>query len=78
MSRNESDVGELRAADGPEMIAAMRLGVIEALRDHKLQGRSVITWDRDSQQIVEIPPDQLVIPDELVEEASFPSKKQPS
>jgi hypothetical protein len=64
MGRNESELREPRAAEGPEMIAAMRRGVIEALREHKHEGRSVIAWDRKTQQIVEVPPGEIPIPDE--------------
>jgi hypothetical protein len=70
MGRNESDLREPRAAEGPEMIAAMRRGVIEALREHKREGRSIVAWDRESQQIVEIPPSEIVIADEAIEDES--------
>jgi hypothetical protein len=67
MSRNESELREPRAPEGPEMVASMRQGVIEALREHKTEGRSVIAWDRESRQVVEIPPDEIVIPDEMAD-----------
>jgi hypothetical protein len=70
MSRNESDLREPRAPEGPEMIASMRQGVIEALREHKSEGRSVIAWDRESRQIVELPPSEIVIPEDLVDRGS--------
>lgn len=52
-----------RAAEGPDMIAAMRQGVVEALREHKREGRSVIAWDRETQQIVEVPPEEILLAD---------------
>jgi hypothetical protein len=59
MSRNETDLREPRAAEGPEMIAAMRQGVVEALVEHKNSDRSVIVWDRDTRQIVVVPPEEI-------------------
>lgn len=70
MSRNESDLREPRAPEGPEMIASMRQGVIEALREHKSEGRSIIAWDRESRQIVEIPSSEIVIPEDVVDGGS--------
>ncbi len=52
------------------MLAAMTRGVARALRDHRDHGVSIITWDVNTQQIVEIPAEQ--IPnwiDELPDEA---------
>jgi hypothetical protein len=70
MNRNKSKLREPSAAEGPEMIALMRRGVAEALREHKKKGRSVTAWDRESQQIIEIPPGEIVIPDEIVDGGS--------
>ena len=72
MDLKDSDLREHRAPEGPEMISAMRRGVVEALREHKHEGRSVVTWDRENQQIVEVLPDEIVIPDdrEIVDQSS--------
>jgi predicted ABC-type ATPase len=70
MYRNKAKLGEPSAAEGPEMIALMRRGVAEALREHKSEGRSVIAWDHESRQIVEIPPDEIVIPEDSIGETS--------
>jgi hypothetical protein len=70
MNRNEAELREPRAPEGPEMIASMRQGVIEALREHRREGRSVIAWDRESRQVVEIPPSEIVIPEDVGEGGS--------
>jgi hypothetical protein len=70
MKRSESELREPRAPEGPEMITLMRRGVTEALREHKNEGRSIIAWDRGSQQIIEIPASEIVIPDEAVDGGS--------
>ncbi len=49
------------AAEGPDMIAAMRRGVAEALAEHKRQGRSVVTWDQARRRVVVIPADQIPV-----------------
>jgi hypothetical protein len=70
MSRSELDLREPRAAEGPEMLALMQQGVIEALREHKSEGRSVIAWDRETGQVVEIPAAEIVIPGEGIDGGS--------
>jgi hypothetical protein len=67
MSRNESDVRESRAAEGQEMVALMRRGVVEALREHKSLGRSVIVWDPETRKVVEIPAVEIVIPEDVTD-----------
>lgn len=47
------------ASEGPEMIASMRRGVVQSLREHKENGRSVIVWDAVAREIVEVPPDEI-------------------
>jgi hypothetical protein len=73
MGRNDSDVRERRAAEGPEMLAAMRRGVTEALREHKRRGHSIIVWDRETKQIVEVPAGEIRVPDEAIEDETGPS-----
>ena len=63
MGRHESDVREPRAPEGAEMVVSMRQGVVEALCQHKVEGRSVIAWDSENGQVVEIPPNEIVIPE---------------
>lgn len=45
--------------EGPEMLEAMREGVLEALNKHQDEGVSIITWDRQAKRTVEIPADQI-------------------
>jgi hypothetical protein len=63
MIPEEIVIRQPRSTEGPEMIALMRRGVVEALKEHKRNNRSVIAWDREIQQIVEIPPSEIVIPE---------------
>lgn len=64
MDGNQSHPNELSVPTGPSMLASMRLGVVEALREHRRQGRSVIAWDRETGQVVEVPPTEIVIPED--------------
>ena len=59
MRPEEATVQELPSLDGDEMIAAFRLGVAEALRQHRAAGVEVVTWDDATQQVVIVPPDQI-------------------
>jgi len=70
MIRHDSDVREPRAAEGEEMVSLMRLGVLDALRKHKVEGRSVVVWDQEAGQVVQLRPEVIVIPDETVEPGS--------
>lgn len=47
--------------DVPAMIRAMRLGVRDALIEHKRDGDPVVTWEDG--QVKWIPADEIVIPD---------------
>jgi hypothetical protein len=38
--------------------------VREALREHKLAGRSVVVWDRRNDRIVNLPADQIELPED--------------
>ncbi len=49
------------------MIELMRKGVVEALREHKREGRSVVTWNPETNQIVEVPASDISLTDEFVE-----------
>ena len=59
MRPDEANIKEVPARDAGSMLAAMKRGVAEALRKHRDQGVSIITWDAANQQIVEVPPDQI-------------------
>lgn len=59
MQADESTIPDVPTRDKAAMLAAMKLGVAEALRKHREQGVPIVTWDRQSQQIVEIPADQI-------------------
>ena len=63
MSRNETKSPEPRTAEGPEMIQLMRQGVVEALLEHNRRGQSVIVWDRESNQVVHVKPEDIVVPE---------------
>ncbi len=65
MSRKDSDLQTPRAAEGPELIAAMQSGVIAALQDHKRRGNAVVGWDSEARRVVSIPSAEIVIPPEL-------------
>jgi len=55
---------DLRTASGEEVARAMTKGVIDALRAHKLAGNPVVVWDRGRDEIVIVPADEIVVPDE--------------
>jgi hypothetical protein len=63
MSQRKSEFADPPVAEGEEMIAEMRRGVVSALSDHREHGRSVVVWDRQSDQILEIPAHQILIPE---------------
>ncbi|WP_435021016.1 hypothetical protein TA3x_002141 [Tundrisphaera sp. TA3] len=45
------------------MLRLMGLGVRDALREHKRLGQSIVVWDRENQKIVEIPAEEIVVPE---------------
>ena len=57
-----------------EMLRLMGLGVRNALREHKRLGQSIVVWDRENQKIVEIPAEEIVVPD--VDDA--PKQQEPA
>ena len=59
MKADETAVHATPDLDGDAMIAAMTLGVAEALRAHRSQGVPVITWDENTQQVLIIPANQI-------------------
>ena len=59
MQPDEATVQPTPSLHGPTMIAAMTLGVAEALRKHRAQGVPVVTWDKTTQQVVIVPADQI-------------------
>ncbi len=64
MNGNKPHREELSVPTGPSMLVSMRSGVVKALREHRLQGRSVIAWDRETGQVVEVPSTEIVIPED--------------
>ena len=52
--------------------AAIREGVRDALRRHKLLGESIVEW-RDGKVVI-VPPDEIVIPDSIQIEPDQSSK----
>ncbi len=59
MRPDETSVQEPQTSDELPMLEAMKLGVDQALRNHQDQGVSIITWDRSTERIVEVPADQI-------------------
>ena len=64
MNGNQAHREELELPTGPALLASLRLGVVEAFREHRRQGRSVIAWDRETGQVVEVPPTEIVLPED--------------
>src|SRR5262245_43129755 len=63
MADHRSPTWDLRTAAGEEINRAMRLGVVEALRDHKAHGRPIVVWDREKKRVVHVAADDIVIPE---------------
>lgn len=59
MQPDEATVQQAPNLDGEAMVAAMTLGVAEALRQHRAQGVPVVTWDEETEQVVVVPADQI-------------------
>ena len=55
---------DLRTASVEQINTLMRQGAIQALREHKRAGHSVIVWDRENDRIVTVPPEEIEIPEE--------------
>ena len=51
-------------ATGAEIAEAMGVAVRNAIREHKVAGRSIIVWDRETKQTNEIPAELIEIPGE--------------
>ena len=59
MRPDEATVQDTPTLDHSPMLEAMKLGVAEALRNHRDHGVPVVTWDAKTKQTVEIPADQI-------------------
>ncbi len=57
-TENGKDISAL-IADKPALLRAMRAGVREALRRHKLLGESIVVWKNG--RVVEIPPEKIPV-----------------
>jgi hypothetical protein len=55
---------DLRDATAEEINEAMTRGAIDALREHKRAGNSVVVWDREKDCVVLVPPEEIIVPDE--------------
>jgi hypothetical protein len=62
MAEQEGNGLDLRTATGHEINEAMKKGVFAALRRHKEAGVPIVVWKNG--QIVEIPAEEIRIPDE--------------
>jgi hypothetical protein len=56
---------DLGTATTEEITEAMGRGVRAALLGHKLAGRSVVVWDREKDQTIILPPDQIIVPEDI-------------
>ncbi len=54
-------------ATGAEIRDALEVAVQEALREHKRSGRSVVVWDRETDQTVILGPDQIDVPGDPID-----------
>jgi hypothetical protein len=64
-----------RTASSRDLERAMRRGGLKALRLHKRAGNPVVVWDRETDRIVLLPPDE--IPDEPEREPGPQSQPNP-
>jgi hypothetical protein len=78
MKRKPPDPLDLRTATMDEVAEAISYGVRKALAHHKRIGNFVVVWDRETGQIIEVPPDK--IPEEFLEylDEETPTGEKPS
>jgi hypothetical protein len=50
---------DLRTASIDELVEAMNRGVRRALREHKRAGNPIVVWDRDTDTIVTLRPEEI-------------------
>lgn len=50
-------------ATSEDVRRALTHAIADALRAHKLAGNSVVVWDRENDRIVEIPAEEIVVPE---------------
>jgi hypothetical protein len=53
-----------RDATAEEVAEAMGHAIREAVRDHKRAGNPIAVWDWEKNEVVIVPPEEIVIPDE--------------
>ncbi len=53
-----------RDATGEEIRQAMGFAIREAVRDHKRAGNPIAVWDWGKNEVVIVPPEEIVVPDE--------------
>ena len=58
---------DLQTASGDELVRAMNRGVRDALLAHKRAGLPIVTWDYATEQVVIVPPEQIVVLDASTE-----------
>jgi hypothetical protein len=51
-------------ATSEEIRQAMGHAIYMALREHKRAGIPAVTWDREHQRVVVVPPEEIVLPPE--------------
>jgi hypothetical protein len=50
---------DLRTATSEQIGAAIRRGIIAALRRHKQAGVPAVVWNRENNRIVRVPPEEI-------------------
>ena len=60
---------DLRTATTGEINEAMTRGAFDALREHKRAGVPAVTWDYETGRVVLVPPEEIVVPEEVEAEA---------
>lgn len=57
-------------ADDDEVAEAMGHAISDALREHRRAGVSIAVWDWDQDRVVIVPPEEIVVPDDVAVEAT--------
>ena len=52
-----------------EIREAMGVAIYAALREHKKAGVPAVTWDYETNRVVLVPPDEIVVPGDVEAEA---------
>ena len=69
MNQAEKDRLDLATASASELARVMNLGVADALEEHKRNGIPIVVWDRKTNRILTLSPEQITIPGEDPQDA---------